>query len=610
MGLTAAEIYGNSFARGLMPDPALTISEWADKFRVVPSESSAEPGRWRTSRVPYLREIMDCLSPASPIQRVVFQKPHQIAGTEAAENLVGYVMHLAPGPIMFVEPTVDVAKKVSRQRIQPTITDTPVLRNLVKESWRRESGNTTLLKEFQGGMLVLTGANSAAGLRFMAVRFLILDEIDGYPLDVEGEGDPVTLAINRTTTFARCKILMLSTPKIRGASRIERAYENSDQREYHVPCPLCSHLQPLRFSQLRDKDKHGIHHPEKTKYECESCSKLIPEFHKPWMLENGRWVPQAPRNKIAGFKLSGLYRPLGWGSWASIMEKYLEAKKDLALMKTFTNTELAETWEEEAEKISLGTLTRRREKYGEVVPATAGLLTAGVDVHADRLEVLVDAWGRGEESWDMDWKAFQGNPTQESTWQLLWDYLQKTWQHESGAALRIFCTCIDSGAYTKHVYGFVKPRQGQRIFATKGLSSPGMPLVGRPTTSNLAKVKLFPIGVDTAKDILFARLKIEESGPGYMHSPARFDDEFFKQLSAEKAVTKYRRGFPYREYRKVTPQARNEAIDLKVLNFAALAISGVNVDKIVDALSSGNLDVTAPVRPRWRVISRGVGDKD
>src|SRR5512136_1987983 len=236
---------------GLTPDPLLTVAEWADRHRMLSSKASAEPGRWRTNRTPYLKDMMNCLSPASPVERVVFMKGAQVGATESANCWLGFIVHHAPGPAMAVWPTVEMAKRNSKQRIDPLIEESPVLAELISPARSRDSGNTILAKEFRGGVLVMTGANSAVGLRSMPVRYLFLDEVDGYPVDVEGEGDAISLAEARTRTFARRKIFIVSTPTISGASSIEREYEASNQCRYFVPCPFCSHRQWLRFEQLR-----------------------------------------------------------------------------------------------------------------------------------------------------------------------------------------------------------------------------------------------------------------------------------------------------------------------------------------------------------------------
>ncbi|HRH76751.1 MAG TPA: phage terminase large subunit family protein, partial [Cellvibrionaceae bacterium] len=353
-----------AWREGLTPDPLLSVSEWSDQHRVLSTKASAEPGRWRTRRTPYLKEIMDCLSPTSPVERVVFMKGAQVGATEAGSCWLGYIIHHAPGPTMAVWPTVEMAKRNSKQRIDPLIEESSVLAELIAPARARDSGNTILAKEFRGGVLVMTGANSAVGLRSMPVRYLFLDEVDGYPLDVEGEGDAISLAEARTRTFSRRKIFIVSTPTIAGASAIEREYEASDQRRYCVPCPHCSHRQWLKFDRLRWHSGE----PQTAHYLCESCEEPIAEHHKTWMLEQGEWrATVSTQGKTAGFHLSSLYSPVGWRSWADIAAAWESAVNkqsgSSAAIKTFKNTELGETWVEDGEVPDWQRLLERREDY-------------------------------------------------------------------------------------------------------------------------------------------------------------------------------------------------------------------------------------------------------
>jgi len=577
----AKRIYSEAFEAGLRPDPLLTVSEWSDCYRFLPQKSSAEPGRWRTSRTPFLKTIMDCLSPSSPIERIVFMKGSQLGGTECGNNWLGFIIHMAPGPLMVVQPTVELGKRWSRQRMAPMIEETPALRGLVKEPRERDSGNTILSKEFKGGVMIITGANSAVGLRSMPVRYLFLDEIDGYPHDVEGEGDPVGLAEKRAATFSRRKILLVSTPTVKGVSRIEKEFEASDQRKYFVPCPFCNHMQWLQWGGIVfERDEKGSLLPESVAYKCEGCEKLIPEHHKTSMLDAGEWRPTNPEGpaNIAGFHLSSLYSPIGWKGWVAIVRDFLESKKNPIALKTWVNTTLGECWEQEGDSVDDLTLYTRREDYPEV-PMGVGILTAGVDVMDDRLEVTVIGWGKGEESWVIDHAIIFGDPARPQTWEELDQYLNEPLEHESGASLRIAAVAIDSGGHhTASVYSFVRPRQIRRVYAIKGVNQPGKPIVGRPSISNEAKVHLFPVGSDTCKELLYARLRISEPGPGYCHFPMSADAEYFAQLSAEKCVTKYVKGFPVRQWIKV--RARNDALDCFCYALAALAILGINSKKL------------------------------
>ena len=277
-------------ARGLTPDKRLTVSEWSDAFRILTTTGSAEPGAWRTSRTPYLREIMDALSVNSPYNTVVLQKASQVGASEMAVNFLGYIADVSPGPSLYLMPTVDAAKEFSKIRIDPLVSETETLKDKVKDPRARDSGNTTLLKEFTGGYWALTGANSSVGLRSKPIRFLILDEIDAYPGSIAGEGDPVSLTLARARTYGnRRKVFAASSPTIAGESRIEQMFESTDKRYYHVPCPHCNHYQILLWPRIKWRDDD----PETAYYECDKCEEPIYNHDKTTMLESGKWISTA-----------------------------------------------------------------------------------------------------------------------------------------------------------------------------------------------------------------------------------------------------------------------------------------------------------------------------
>jgi phage terminase large subunit GpA-like protein len=584
----------SSFFAGLRPDPLMTISEWADTHRFLPQRSSPEPGKWRTDRTPYLREIMDCLSPSSPIDKVVLQKGSQIGGTEAGMNWIGAVIHIFPGPIMAIQPTVELGKRWSKQRMAPTIEETPVLRDLVKEPRERDSGNTVLMKEFRSGVLIITGANSAVGLRSMPAKYLFLDEIDAYPSDVEGEGDPVALAIRRTSNFPGKKVFLVSTPTVKGISRIEREYEASDMRKYFVSCPFCDHRQWLQWSGITwTKDDAGQVIPESVGYRCESCGEIIPERYKTQLLANGEWIatrPDASKN-VAGFHLSALYAPLGWISWLDIILEFYAAKDDSVALKTWTNTILGETWEESGETIEETFLYDRREDYGPELEENVALLTCGVDIQRDRIVLEIVGWGPGEESWGIDFATLYGSPAELRVWDDLDRYLARTWSHKLGPQLRITSACVDSGFYTKEVYLFCKPRERHRIYAIKGSNQPGRAIVSKATIVANG-VHLFQVGVDAAKETIYGRLKLDKEGPRFMHFPLTYEMDYFLQLTAEKQITKFNKGFPHREWVKV--RSRNEALDCRVYAMAALAILNTDLGRALARLHPSSREETPP----------------
>jgi phage terminase large subunit GpA-like protein len=578
-----------AWREGLRPDPRLTVSEWAERYRMLSTKESAEPGRWRNARTPYLREIMDCLSPASPVERVVLMKGAQVGGTELGLNWVGYAIHHAPGPMMIVWPTTEMAQRNSKHRIDPLIEESPVLQDIIAPPRSRDSGNTVLMKEFRGGVLVMTGANSAVGLRSMPVRYLFLDEVDAYPLDVDGEGDAIHLAEARTRTFARRKILLVSTPTIAGASIIEREYEASDQRRYFVPCPHCGHRQWLRFERLRWERGQ----PETAAYLCESCEAAIAEHHKSRMLELGEWMAQGIGTS-AGFHLSSLYSP--WRKWREIAASWEKAamseSRSVATIKAFKNSELGEAWVEEGEAPDWQRLLERREDYSlGSVPEGGLLLTAGADVQKDRIEVSIWAFGRGKESWLVEHRVLMGDTARDAVWKHLGELVAETWTHASGARLPLARLALDTGFATQEAYTFVRLARDPRVMAVKG-SAKGAALVGTPTAVDATTggkklrrgIKLFTVAVGIAKLEFYNSLRkvpeVAEDGvtirypTGFVHLP-KVDAEYLQQLCAEQLVTRRdRNGYPVREWQKM--RERNEALDCYVYARAAACAAGLD----------------------------------
>ena len=581
-----------AFMDGLRPEQPLTVSEWSDKYRRLSSKASAEPGPWRTNRTPYLREPMDCLSTTSNVQRVVMMFAAQTGKTESGANWLGYVIDHAPGPMLLVQPTVEMAKRLSKQRLESLVTETPCLAAKIAPSRSRDSGNTMFAKEFPGGMMLLTGANSATGLRSTPCRYIFMDEVDAFPPDVDGEGDPVSLAEKRATTFARRKILLTSTPTVKDFSRIEAEYERSDQRRFYVPCPNCEAMQWLKWPQL----KWEKNDPATAAYECEVCKERFAEIHKPAMLRNGEWRATAPSNgKTAGFQLSGLYSPLGWLSWADMVDDFLRAKADAPMLKSFVNTRLAETWEEDfASKVSADVLLKRCEPYAAgQLPDGALAVTIGVDVQGgggsagDRLAVSVWAWGREEEGWLIDHQEIYGDPCRPEVWKQLDVLVMHQWEHAGGGKLRADVVAVDSGGHaTAEVYQYARERAGAGVVAIKGQSQRGKPPIGKATKVDInAKgrtlkrgAQVFPVGGDTIKTTLFGRLKHNERGAGYLHFHAQTGAEYFEQLTAEKQALRYVKGFPVREWVK-KPSARNEALDCLVYAYAAVNLMYQRYDR-------------------------------
>ena len=608
----------NTYLKSFIPEEYYLVSEWADKYRLLSGKSSAEPGMWKTSRTPYLKEIMDQLSTSSPAQRIVFMKGAQIGGTEAGNNWIGYIIHIAPGPMMAVSPTVDLAKRNSKQRIDPLLLDVPALRERVRPARERDSGNTILSKDFQGGVLIMTGANSAAGLRSMPARYLFMDEIDAYPGDVGNEGDPILLAERRSATFRhRRKIFMVSTPTIKGISRVQREFEKSDQRYFYVPCTKCDHYQPLRFTQLRWPEGS----PYEAQYACEECGYLMHNSDKTHMLAKGEWrATSTSIDGTVGFHLSSLYSPVGWFSWKDAAVLFEEAKRNPELMKGFVNTVLGEPFEESSEAPEWQRLYERRESFSQsIVPKEGLFLTAGVDVQKDRLECEVVAWGRGKESWSVDYIIIDGDTARPETWKRLdSEILQKDWPHASGHSIPIRVMAVDSGYATQDVYAFVRDHpqavwggsgarasQPRTAVAVKGQARDTALIlsVSKADTGGKRRgLRVWNVSGPVAKMELYRWLKLEwptqeaqadgvAFPPGSCHFP-QYGEEYFKQLTAERRVIRIHKGFPKATWEK-DPSRNNEALDCRVYARAAASIYGL--DRMSDY--------------RWRRMEEALGMK-
>ena len=570
-----------SSQRLIQPPPKLTISEWADKFRILSSEASSEAGKFETARAIYQKEIMDCISDPN-IEEVVFMSGSQIGKTEVLLNTIGYYIHYDPAPMLMIQPTLDMARSWSQDRLATMLRDSPSIKEKVAEVKSRDSGNTVLHKSFEGGHISACGANSPSSLASRPIKIVLCDEVDRYPPSAGTEGDPVLLAKRRSATFWDRKLVLTSTPTIKGASRIELAYDNTDKRKFYVPCPNCNEKQTLKWSQVVWEDKN----PSTTRYQCSKCDSKWDESQRIMAISKGNWEATAEGNgSNVGFHLSGLYSV--WMTMEEAVREFLVAKKMPETLRVFVNTYLGESWEDEGEQIDELSLYNRREDYlsseeQQEIPDNIVVVTAGVDIQDDRIELEIVGWGRDEESWSLQYDIIYGDPTSPHIWKQLDLKLLQTFTHPSGIQLRVASTCIDSGHHTKQVYEFCKPRFARRVFAIKGIAGEGRPIIGRPTRNNIAKIPLFPVGVDSAKELLYSRLKIKEDGAGYCHFPKKYQAEYFMQLTAEKIVTKYFKGFPRREWVKIRP--RNEALDCRAYAIASFAVLNTDVNKLADRL--------------------------
>jgi len=566
------------------PPEKLLLSEWADKHARLSPESSADIGRWKS--YPYQKGIMDALiDPA--IEIVTWMKSARVGYTKLLNWDTAFHIAQEPCSQLIVQPTVDDAAGYSKDEIAPMLRDMPILEGLVMEPKSRDSGNTVLKKSYPGGILHLVGANSARGFRRITVKRVKFDETDGYPATAGNEGDQIKLGTMRSETYWDRKIILGSTPTIKGISRIEKSFESSDKRFRFLPCPYCGEFQVLKFRQI----KWPKNDPEKAQYQCEFCKRLIPHSMKRKMDEAGEWRSTKPFKGHAGFHIWAGYSYSPNSTWAHIAIEFMKVKKDREQLKTFTNTVLGETWEEDGDQPEWHKLSARAEPYKILnVPMGGMLLCAGVDTQDNRLEVLIKAYGPGAENWTIYQSALWGDPDQPAVWKQLDELLNRPYLHESGVDLHIVSMGVDTGGHkTQSVYNYCRHRS-PRVFALKGMSTPGKSIVGLPTKQDvdfagqkiLNGVELYPIGTDIAKGTIYNRLKLTEAGPGYAHFPIGLSDEFYQQLTAEKLTTSYsKEGFPVKKW--VKTRERNDVLDCDVYCFAAALKAGlerINFDKI------------------------------
>ena len=593
-GLASALLLKTAFANGLRPDPVETIDQWCDRERRLSQEGSAEFGKYKTSRTPYLREIMECLSPSSPVERIVVMKSAQVGASELGNNFLAYVIAKGLGPTLLVQATLDGAKDYSKQRLDPMIRDTPILNRILgSRSDAKNSSNTLFFKSFPGGVMLLRGAESASGLRSMPIRNLFLDEIDAYPRDVEGEGDPCDLALKRTETFSRRKILEVSTPTVEGMSRIAERFALTDQRYFLVPCPHCETFQRLVWPRLQfERTEDGLLDPESIGYACESCGVLIEEKYKPGMVAQGRWeaTTVSKSRVVRGYHINALYSP--WCKWETIIAQKLDVGRNPRRLQTWVNTYLGETWEAEGEAPDWGKLWRRREPYTkDLLPKRVAILTAGVDAQKDRLEMEIVGWGPGLESWSIDYVVITGDTTTPKPYDELAQYLQRTWKHENGGSLSISRMMIDAGdashsaptimRWARYRTPRVMPCRG-RGDASQMVYSP-RELTLRKGNSRGARAGMFwPVGVGLVKSELYGWLRQKEAPTGvqtpagWCHFPRAYDEDYFQQITAERKIVKRnQKGIPVAAW-KVIEGRRNEVLDCRVYARAAAYVHGID----------------------------------
>ena len=526
--------------------------------------SSAEPGPWRTDRAPYQRAIMDALSNDDDPRPVIWMKSSQVGATEVMCNLAGYHMDNDPSPMLVVQATLDNADAWSKERLAPMIAESPALRANVADIKSRDSSNTIRSKSYPGGVISLVASNSPAGLRMRPIRVLLADDVDAYPASAGTEGDPVKLAIARTKAFPNRKIFLASKPTIKGLSRIGWYWDRSTQNRYELPCPQCGEFQALAWAQVRWQDDD----PESAAYECHACRARWTEQERQAALQWGVWRESNPGAPYRGYHISALYSV--WEGLAGIVARFVEAKASPELLKTWTNEDLGECYELETEKIEPDILhATHREQYGAALDPAALVITAGVDIQKDRIELEIVAWSESYESWSLAYHVLWGDVRYKQVWRELDEVLRAEWTTAGGQAIHVTAAGVDTGAFTDEAYKFCRGKFGRRVYALKGTWGQG-PVVANISRRNRYKVLLHTIHVDPLKERLHDRLTIATGGPGYCHFPLEYRPEYFEQLTAEHPVIRVRGGQPVIRWERA--QRRNEALDCRIYSMAALAI--------------------------------------
>ena len=588
------------------PVPYMTVVDSANKHRYI--ESGADRGRYSTKRTPYIEEPMNKLSMRCQTKEVVLLFGHQTGKTECLLSHIDYVTRYGIGHSMLILPTDKLAKTISKSRLSPILDR---FKDIDEKSIKRRKSreDTLFVKKYPGGYLIITGSESAANVKSMPIRFLWIDELSECSQFIAQSGDFEMLAEARTATYSlRKKIVKSSTPKIEGECRIERNYNESTMKKYHVPCPECNNKQLITFEKMIWKSVGSEHYPKSTQMKCEYCGVLIKEHNKTWMLENGVWRAEHPGRDKEGYHLNTLYSPYGWTSWSEVVEEFLKSKNDEEQLRAFINSYLAKTFPKTyGEILDIGRLfAQNREKYEHEVPKGVYVITAGVDIQGDRAEIEVIGWGLNEESWSIDYIVHRGDPMTAKFWDGLDDHLLKKYKNWKGMQVGIDGVCVDSGFASRMVYKFVKPRLGRHIFAIKGASTYKQ-FVSRPSRNNAEKVPVFNLGTQQGKDIIFARLNIKHDpekavNDGYCHFPASYDESYFEGLTAEKKVKKYVKGYVQEDYVKCKPF--NEPLDCRLYGYAAYIILNPNINKIKTDIDSFELE--KPVKKRARPGSRWV----
>lgn len=599
---------------GMKPPEDLTVSQWADKNRRLTSESSAEVGKWRTSRTPYMFDILDSFTDPL-IEHIVVVAASQVGKSETINNMVGYCIDQDPGPILLIQPTIDDVKRYSEMRIAPMFRETRCLKRKVADPKSRDAANTKRQKSFPGGVLVMTGSNVAHDLSSMPIRYVFGDERDRWATSAGSEGDPWELAVARTRTFYNKKMVEVSTPTVKGASAIENSYNLGTMERWKTQCPHCGEYVEITFDNIRfeyaaENGDKKIFHISEIFYVCPECGGISDEHTM--KSQPAKWVATVPEarkhHKTRSFWLTAWVSP--WATWESIILQFLQAGTDSAKLQVVYNTQFGELWEERGDMASEDDVMARREVYEAELPDGVLLLTCGVDTQDDRLEYEVVGHRRFGETWGIKKGVILGRPDTEEVWERLDEVLSHKYKFKSGVSLQISLTFIDEGGhFTQEVRQHCLARQYDHVFAIKGANRPDIPYTAPPKKQKIVvngkvigQVWVYEIGVNAGKQKIVDNLRVQSPGANYCHFPLRDDygKQFFKQLMSEHLAYVPKLKHPW-QWQKIPGHERNEAFDIRNYNLAACEILSPDWDAIEQKLRTakpGEENASIPMKEK------------
>ena len=611
---------------GMKPPDDLTVTQWAERNRRLSSEASAEPGPWRTSRTPYLREPMDAFTDPK-VRRIVMVAASQVGKSELELNIIGYIIDEDPGSILFVHPTTIDAKEFSKLRIAPEIRDCPTLRRKVAAPKSRDSGNTLLQKTYPGGILTMCGSTEAHALASKPIRYVLGDERDRWATSAGNEGDPWGLAMARQTTFYNAKAVEVSTPTIKGDSAIADSFYEGTMERWCVKCPHCGEYHDIEFMKSIRYETEETMVQGKAQYKvknilylcpgcaCTSTEAEIKRQPAKWIAEN----PDAYQRGVRSFWLNSFVSP--WASWESTILEYLYAQGDTAKMQVVYNTRFGQLWENRGDTQDPESMLKRRETYDAELPEGVLVLTAGVDTQDDRFEYEIVGHGHFGETWGIEKGVIMGSPDDPATWDSL-DMMvfDRVLRFKDGLGLKVSMSFVDEGGhFTGQVRQRCRDRIRKKVFCIKGAAGPDRPFTDAPKKMKIiignrykGTCWQYQLGVDSGKQMIMDNLRVEAPGPKYCHFPLRDDYglAYFNGLLSEHLVPegKIRQRWVWE---KIPGHERNEPLDCRNYAMAAFRVLPVNLDakdrqlkkargKAVDAPVAA-----APPPPRPKPKKRG-----